>query len=108
MVSPKFHLFARWFALSGAIKTPTVQLKQLKILSRIHKDYADSSQFLFDEKSPILDSTGGSSESPESVEPSGMINDVKVLTPSSVVYGTIDPQVLKSETKAGQTSGLWS
>lgn len=83
------------FALSGAIKTPTVQLKQLKILSRIHKDYADSSQFLFDEKSPILDSSGGSSESPESVEPSGMINDVKVLTPSSAVYGTIDPQIFE-------------
>lgn len=83
------------FALPASIKTPTVQLKQLKILSRIHKDYADSSKLFDDEKSPILDRSGETYDFSGSPEISDSTNDVKVQTPSSALYGTIDPQVFE-------------
>lgn len=83
------------FTLPGSIRTPTIQLKQLKILSRIHKDYADSSQFLEDEKSPILDKASETCDYSERAEVVESSEIFKVLTPTSALYGAIDPQFLE-------------
>lgn len=75
---------------NGTIVTPTVQLKQLKILSRINKNYADESQLMENEKSPILEKTMYEDESedePELCAPSGIQVARK---PSLVVYGTVN------------------
>lgn len=99
---------SRWFlrsstylqdglAIPMSIKTPTVQLKQLKILSRINKEYANSCQFLDDEKSPILDRRDDASHDLDSL-PSGMDLAQK---PTSVLYGTIDPQTFEVKDGVG-------
>lgn len=64
---------SRWFlrnstyvedglTLPISINTPTFQLKQLKILSRIQKDYVGSGYCLEDERSPILEKSGATSQ----------------------------------------------
>ncbi|QLQ78719.1 hypothetical protein HG537_0B00680 [Torulaspora globosa] len=101
---------SRWFLRSStylqdgltlpmSIKTPTVQLKQLKILSRINKEYANSWQFVDDEKSPILDRTDDGSDDQGSV-PSTMGEKCVIQKPSSVFYGTIDPQTFEVRDEA--------
>ncbi|QLL31207.1 hypothetical protein HG536_0B00680 [Torulaspora globosa] len=102
---------SRWFLRSStylqdgltlpmSIKTPTVQLKQLKILSRINKEYANSWQFVDDEKSPILDRMDDCSDEQGSL-PSAMDGDgCAIQKPSSGIYGTIDPQTFEVRDEA--------
>lgn len=98
---------SRWFLRSStylqdgltlpmSIKTPTVQLKQLKILSRFNKEYADSCQFLDDEKSPILDKMDDGSPHYQDSVPSVLGTEEEIgQKSSSVLYGTIDPQTFE-------------
>lgn len=71
----------------GTIVTPTVQLKQLKILSRINKDYADESELMQNEKSPILEKT---TYDDDQLEAYGQLGAEIARIPSSVVYGTVN------------------
>lgn len=74
-------------------KTPTIQLKQLNILSRIHRGDANTSN-LVNEKSPILvniaDETQGSS--PRSTY---IIDEIVPNRPASAIYGTIQTQTIE-------------
>ncbi|GAV48552.1 hypothetical protein ZYGR_0K00570 [Zygosaccharomyces rouxii] len=79
-------------ANAGTILTPTVQLKQLKILSRINKGYADGSQLMENEKSPILEKPAHNSEDETESRTNDMASSIGtqlVKRPSSAFYGTI-------------------
>lgn len=97
---------SRWFlrsstylqdglTLPASIKTPTVQLKQLKILSRINKGYADSSQFIDDERSPILEKVECSPSNQRGTESASSLDDPFVTKSPSVVYDTIGTQMFE-------------
>lgn len=102
---------SRWFLRSStylqdglslpmSIKTPTVQLKQLKILSRVNKEYVNSWQFADDEKSPILDRMDDRSDD-QGTLPSTMAGEDGVIqNPPSVLYGAIDPQTFEVRDEA--------
>lgn len=80
-------------ANTGTIVTPTVQLKQLKILSRINREYAGGSQLMENEKSPILELEPNSEDEEElgtdDIESSTGPKLTKVS--SSAFYATVIP-----------------
>lgn len=80
-------------ANTGTIVTPTVQLKQLKILSRINKEYVGGSQLMENEKSPILELEPNSEDEEElgtdDIESSTGPKLTKVS--SSAFYATVIP-----------------
>lgn len=76
---------------ADTILTPTVQLKQLKILSRINKDYANGSQLMENERSPIIEkSERNSQDEIGSATNETGLSAIAPRTPrlSSVSYGT--------------------
>lgn len=103
---------SRWFlrsstylqdglTLPASIKTPTVQLKQLKILSRINKGCADSSQFIDDEKSPILENVEYSGKDNRGTESASSVDDAFAPKSPPGLNDTIGTQIF--EIKNGQS-----
>ncbi|EDO19127.1 hypothetical protein Kpol_2000p95 [Vanderwaltozyma polyspora DSM 70294] len=72
--------------------TSTVQLKRLKILSRIHKEYVDLEK-LENERSPILATSDNYFSGSESKHDAASSSSVK--RPTSAIYGTIGVQTLE-------------
>lgn len=86
-------------ANAETIVTPTVQLKQLKILSRINKDYANGSQLLENEKCPILEKSQHNSQENtplgNGIAPTSSSYAQTGSAPLSVLYGTVNSSELE-------------
>lgn len=78
-----------------SVKTPALHLKQLKILSRIQKDYVDIGCSLKDERSPILERIDDSpcSNSKSEHEESASSSQHAAHTPMPILYGSLDAKL---------------